>query len=157
MTGCLVPDGGTASTIWGSQYHGCSPVCQCSCELSPTKALAKSVKPIASGAQLPCPGLATAAAYTTDTSVNVMIICGKPAGSVPTFQVAKPGQGMTGMCIISCRIQAALATRQIICTYSHLPAEELAVGDGGLVRGCEAAGTAVAVPHPHPRHDHSLQ
>lgn len=42
---------------------------------APTKALANSVKPIASGAQLPCPGLATAAAYTTDTSVNVMISC----------------------------------------------------------------------------------
>ena len=50
---------------WGEGFGVCAP----------TKALANRVKPIASGAQFPWPGLATAAAYTTDTSVKVMIIC----------------------------------------------------------------------------------
>lgn len=42
---------------------------------APTKALANRVKPMARGAHAPCPGLATAVAYTTLTSVNVMINC----------------------------------------------------------------------------------
>ena len=43
---------------------------------APTKALAKSVKPTASGASEPWPGLEIAVAYTTITSVKVMISCG---------------------------------------------------------------------------------
>jgi hypothetical protein len=39
---------------------------------------------------------------------------------------------------------------------AHLPAEQLAIGHGRLVRWREAARAAVAVTYAHARHDHGL-
>ena len=54
---------------------------------APTKADAKSVKPMASGAMLPWPGFVTAVAYTTMTSVKVMMAWCSGALSCAGFAV----------------------------------------------------------------------
>ena len=93
---------------------------------SPTKALAKRVKPMAKGAVLPCPGLLMAVAYTTDTSVKVMHISQPKSCQLSTIGmwvgVKQPGPllpwptctpGMISDC--GTRIQEMRLLRYLLC------------------------------------------